>query len=156
MLKLSDVECNIYSADTDLSLLQKKAKELQPPNVVFLEGDCKEIETIFPLYFLKQQPHPWIVMEDAHGGLEKVVTYFHHHMSPGDYFVCEDTSPDGPTQSGAGGIYNTYEYLGFVKLNAWKSLLGKYGDMYAVDTFFTDMFGYNSSVNWESFVKRMK
>ena len=156
MLKLSDVECNIYSADTDLSLLQKKAKELQPPNVVFLEGDCKEIETIFPLYFLKQQPHPWIVMEDAHGGLEKVVTYFHHHMSPGDYFVCEDTSPDGPTQSGAGGIYNTYEYLGFVKLNAWKSLLGKYGDMYAVDTFFTDMFGYNSSVNWDSFVKRMK
>ena len=156
MLKLSDVECNIYSVDIDLSLLQKKAKEFQPPNVVFLEGDSNEIETIFPSKFLKQQPHPWIIIEDVHEGLENVVAYFHDHMSPGDYFVCEDTSPDLATTMGAGGIYDTYERVGSVKLDAWKSLLGRYGDMYAVDTFFTDMYGYNSSANWDSFVKRMK
>ena len=156
VLKLSEVECNIYSADIDLSLLHTRAKVLQPPNVTFLEGDCNKIENIFPSEFLARQPHPWIIFEDSHEGMTVVLEHFHSHMTPGDYIVCEDTAPDIPNAPGSGGVYDTYVDTGFAKLNMWKGFLAKYNELYAIDTFFTDLFGYNTTSHWDGFAKRIK
>ena len=93
VLKLSEIECNIFSVDIDLSLLQPLAKKLQPPNVTFLEGDCMEIEKVLPSDFLSTQPRPMIVIDDAHHNFDVVMAHFHRHLVPGDYLVCEDTSP---------------------------------------------------------------
>ena len=154
VLKLSEVECNIYSVDIDLSLLDTRAKELQPPNVTFLEGDCNKIENVFPSEFLARLPHPWIIFEDFHEGTTGMLEHFHCHMTPGDYIVCEDTAPDIPNAPGAYTYFKNI--VGFPKLNIWKCFLAKYGEMYAIDTFFNDLFGYNSSSHWNGFVKRMK
>ena len=155
VLKLSDVECNIYSVDIDLSLLEPRAKELQPSNVTFIEGDCEKIETVLPADFLATQPHPWIVIDDVHDGME-AEEHFNNHVAPGDYIVCEDTNPDLPSEIGAGSIYEGYTDWGSAKLHAWKRFLAKNGDKYAIDTFFTDLFGYNSTSNWDGFARCMK
>ena len=42
------------------------------------------------------------------------------------------------------------------KLHAWRKFLAKYGDKYAIDTFFTDYYGYNSTSHLDGFVRRMK
>ena len=156
MLKLSEVECNIYSVDIDLSLLQPQAKELQPPNVTFIEGNCEKLEAVFSAEFLAKQPHPWVVIEDAHESMEPALEYLHHHLTPGDYIVCEDTTPDAPVVREVGGVFEQYERLGPIKLHAWKKFLAKYEDKYAVDTFFNDYYGYNCTSYWDGFVRRMK
>ena len=156
VLKLSEVDCNIYSVDCDLSLLEPRAKELQPSNLTFIEGNCERLETILPADFLAIQPHPWVVIEDVHDGMEASLEHFHHHLTPGDYVICEDTSPDLPSEIGAGSIYEGYGDWGPAKLHAWKRFLAKHGDKYAIDTFFTDLFGYNSTTSWDGFARRMK
>lgn len=155
ILKLSEVECSIYSVDIDLSLLQPQTKKLQPSNVTFIEGNCEKLETVFPAVFLAAQPHPWVVIEDAQPSLA-AEEFFHHYFTPGDYFVCEDTNPDIPTAVGAGGVYEGYEEWGLTKLHAWKRFLAKHGNKYAIDSFFTDFYGYNSTSHWDGFVRCMK
>ena len=115
----------------------------------FIEGDCKKIETVFPATFLATQPHQWVVIEDARDGMEAVLG--HCHLTSGDYIVCEDTNANLPSAAEA-----DYDKWGLPKLHAWKRFLAKHGDKYAIDTFFTDLFGYNSTSNWDGFVRRMK
>ena len=152
-LKGSNIECNVFSVDIDLSLLHPLLKSLQPPNLSFFEGDCNEIKEVFPTRFLNEQPHPIIIIDDAHIDIPRTMDYFHRHLLPGDYIVCEDTSPGQPAVPLSSDDYSA---LGLDKLHAWKQFLTKYGDMYAVDTFFTDYFGYNASSNWNGYAKRMK
>ena len=159
VLKHSEIECNIFSVDIDLSLLQPLAKKLQPPNVTFLEGDCMEIEKVFPSDFLSTQPRPMIVIDDAHQNFDVVMAHFHRHIVPGDYLVCEDTTPYvpmSPFSNGAGGVYEGYEDWGPEKLHDWKGFLATHNDKYAIDAFFTDFYGYNSTSNWDGFARRMK
>ena len=140
VLKHSEIECNIFSVDIDLSLLQPLTKKLQPPNVTFLEGDCMEIEKVFPSDFLSTQPRPMIVIDDAHKNFDVVMSYFHRHVVPGDYLVCEDTAPYLPTSIGAGGVYEGYEELGPEKLHIRKRFLATHNDKCAIDAFFTDFY----------------
>ena len=61
ILKLSEVECYLYSLDIDLSLLQPKTNflmALQLSNVTFIESNCEKLETVFPAEFLVKQLHP--------------------------------------------------------------------------------------------------
>ena len=157
ILNLSKIECNLFSVDIDLSLLHPSAKALQPLNLTFMEGDNKEIEKVLSSDFFSAQPHPIIVIEDSHEYFDEVMQHFHHHLMPGDYLVCEDTSPDIPsTLDGGIGVGDGYVYHGLAKLHSWKKFLAKHGDKYAIDTFFSDYFGYNTSSNWDGYARRMK
>ena len=152
-LRRSNIECNVISIDLDLSL-DPFVKSQQPKNLSFIEGDAKDLGSALSSDFLKEQPHPWLLVEDAHNYVENVMDYFHPHLTPGDYILCEGTSPNIPARI----VHDDYTYnpLGPVKLQIWKQFVAKHGDTYAVDSFFTDLYGYNVGANWDGYVRRMK
>jgi len=55
--------------------------------VTFLKGDSREISN----FDTEMLPHPWIILEDAHIEVNKVMEYFEKHMHSGDYMIIEDT-----------------------------------------------------------------
>ena len=153
-LKLLDIPCQIYSMDKDLSLLDDPVKELKPNNVAFLKGDSYTIDETFTPELMSRLPHPWVVVDDAHENLKGVFEHFHKFMQQGDYLVVEDTNPHisvGYTVEG------DYKETGPGLLNELKGFLEEYEDYYAVDSFYTDFYGYNGSSNfWNGYIKRMK
>ena len=153
-LNISNIECNVFSTDIDLSLLHPLTKAAQPPNLTFIECDNSDIDKFLSSDFLKKQPHPFIIIDDAHENFDKAMGHFHHYTIPGDYILCEDTSPD--VTFGMIDKRNIYVPAGFKKLNIWKQFLAKHGDTYAIDSFFCDLFGYNGSSNWDGYARRMK
>ena len=153
----ANIESNVFSVDIDLSLIHPSAKMLKPPNLTFIEGDTTKIEKVLPSDFLAAQPHPIVLIDDAHEDFDRLLEYFHQHLIPGDYIVCEDTCPyasrtiDNPLHTDSDHID-----IGLDKLHSWKRFLARHGDTYAVDSFITDYFAYNASTNWDGYVKRMK
>ena len=156
-LNNANIESNVFSVDIDLSLLHPSAKTIKPPNLTFIEGDTREIEKVLPSIFLAAQPHPFVLIDDAHEDFDRLMEHFHQHLIPGDYILCEDTCPfvsmtvDNPLHTDSDHID-----IGLEKLHSWKTFLAKHGDVYAVDSFFCDYFGYNASSNWDGYVRRMK
>ena len=156
-LNTSNIECNVFSVDIDLSNLDPMTRQHQPTNLTFFEGDNKEINKVLTPEFLHAQQHPLIVIDDAHIDFDVVMEYFDKFLIPGDYLVCEDTSPDMPDSlQGALDAAEGYTRVGLEKLMIWKTFLEKHGDKYAVDSFYSDFFGYNASSNWDGYVRRMK
>ena len=89
----------------------------------------------------------------THGVLE----HFHKFMKEGDYIVYDDTDPETPIMNGMGwDNYPPYEPWGYGKLHTLKEFLTKYEDFYRVDSYLTDLFGYNATNNWNGYVRRMK
>ena len=158
MLRMMEINSHIYSMDIDPTLLEDRVKELQPSNVVFLQGDSNTIEKTFTSEFLQSQPHPWLVFEDAHVNTYNVLKYFHDYLKEGDYLVVEDTNPDLPFGFGYGRLNPTvpYKRAGSKDLKELKAFLNDYKEFYAVDSFYTDLFGYNGTWNWHGYICRMK
>ena len=48
-------------------------------------------EHLFDPELLRAEPHPWLVVEDAHHNVGAVLEHFHKYLSPGDYLVVEDS-----------------------------------------------------------------
>ena len=151
-LKLLDIPCQIYSMDKDLSLLEERVKELKPDNVTFLQGDSNAIEKTFTPELMSQLPHPWVIAEDAHENFKGVLGHFHRFMQQGDYLVVEDTNPH---ESTGFTVEGDYEEIGPVLLNELRGFLQEYEDYYAVDSFYTDFYGYNGGWFWNGYIKRM-
>ena len=121
------------------------------------------VPRVFPPDFMKCIEHPLVVLEDCHTNLEGVIKYFDQYMKTGDYFVVDDTNPNCSKFLYLGDEYTneqqqTREYVPFGpdKLNCLKEVISGMGSKYAVDTYFTDMFGYNSTNNWDSYLRKMK
>jgi hypothetical protein len=38
----------------------------------------------------EQLPHPWLVVDDSHENLDKLIPFVASYMTPGDYYVLED------------------------------------------------------------------
>ena len=156
MLKLMDIECKIYSMDIDLTLLHDRVKKFQPANVKFIQGDSYKVEETFSPEFLHTLPHPWIVIEDAHENFPDILKYFHTYMQVGDYFIVDDTNPHAFITIGMRKVYPDYKgEWGPGKLNWLRRFLTEHNQYYAVDSFFTDLFGYNVTANWNGFIRRM-
>ena len=157
-LKLLDIpDGHVYTMDIDPSLLGEGAKKLNPDNVTFLEGDCNKIEETFTPEILSKLPHPWVVIDDAHINLVGVLSYLHQYLTEGDYIVVEDMNPYEPLEVGTMvTAFESCELAGTTKLNEFKDFLHKHNGYYAVDSFFTDFHGYNSSWMWHGFVRKMK
>ena len=140
--------------DIDLSIIEDRVKEIKPENVTFLQGDSNKIADTFSAQFLKGLARPWIVIDDAHENTSGVLEYFAGHLETGDYFVVEDTHPRLPAQLGAERIFKyKYQPSGTTLLEVVKNFLTKHNKEFAVDSYFTDFFGYNGTWNWHGFIR---
>ncbi|KPA89262.1 cephalosporin hydroxylase [Pseudomonas asplenii] len=116
LMRMFNLDCHVYSVD------------LAPPltrhdQVTFIQGDAHSPEKTFPADFLRQAPHPWLVIEDSHVNIGGILAHFSAHMQPGDYFIIEDENAE--SEIGQHLLLNPNQYR--------------------VDTFFTDYFGYNAT-----------
>ena len=155
-MKLEGAACSIYSMDIDTSIIEEKVRRIKPENVTFLQGDSNKIAETFTNDLLKTFPHPWLVIDDAHENTLGVLEHFAGHMVTGDYFLVEDTHPLLPSHLGAGRIVQAeYKEAGTTLLDAVRTFLTKHKKDFAVDSYFTDFFGYNGTWNWNGFIRRM-
>ena len=151
--KSLDLDCHIYSIDIEPLLLDEGLKQKKPNTVDFIIGDMTKIEDVFPPSMLEPLPHPWLIVEDSHGNANAVVEHFHRFMEVGDYVVIEDTSPHVPT-NGHGFVKDATK-CGPEQLNLLKSLLrSPVGQNFKVDSFFTDLHGYNCTWHWHGFLRK--
>ncbi len=151
-LQLFGLEGKVYSVDNDLSQLDEKAKT--DSRIHFLEGDCREISAVLPTELLSTLPHPWLVIEDVHDNLLGILEHFHHHgLETGDYLIIEDTNKF------MWEVWSDWEdqeliQRGGRKLDDLRDWLRLHEDEYQVDSFYQDLYGYNTSKNWNSILKR--
>jgi cephalosporin hydroxylase len=103
------------------------------PQVNFYQGDCSNPERLFDGDLLRFEPHPWLVVEDAHHNVPAVLSHMHQFLVPGDYLVVEDSD---------------------IKREALRTFLGAHPDSYLVDTRFTDNFGRNATCAADSIFVR--
>ena len=156
MFKTMGLDCHCYSVDYDHSLLPDEARRMKPDNVTFLLGDCRTIDKTLTPKMLSELPRPLIIIEDAHPDIFDALCYFHKYLQVGDYYVAEDTSPDIPTRVGM-GLCLEYEAIGSnPKLEELKKFVADHEEEYAVDSYFTDFYGYNSLSHWNGIIRRMK
>ena len=127
-LAFCGVESRVHSVD-----LVKAA--LQHPAVTFHQGDCTDPQQLFDPGLLRSEPHPWLVVEDAHHNVAAVLEQFHPSLLPGDYLVVEDSD---------------------VKRQAIREFVGGHPGDYLVDTRFTDFFGRNATCAADSIFVRTK
>jgi cephalosporin hydroxylase len=105
------------------------------PGVKFYQGDCADPPGLFNPELLGSEPHPWLVIEDAHHNVAAVIERFHEFLESGDYLVVEDSD---------------------VKREALRIFLGAHPGDYLVDTRFTDNFGRNATCAADSIFVRTK
>jgi len=80
--------CKSYNLSTRVISMDIEPPKIEHEGVTFLEGDSREINNKFDI---KNLPHPWLILEDAHIEVNKVITYFEKHMQIGDYIIIEDS-----------------------------------------------------------------
>ena len=68
----------------------------------------------------------------------------------------EDVCPNLAAGVGMGGVNDElYREMGPATLLELRRFLKEYEEYYSVDSFITDMFGYNCSWHWHGFIRRM-
>jgi cephalosporin hydroxylase len=111
------IEGRVHSVD-------RVKAQLVHPRVSYYQGDCNSPEQLFDPALLASEPHPWLVVEDAHHNVAAVLEQFHKFLSPQDYLVVEDSD---------------------IKRAVLRSFVGAHPGEYLVDTRFTDNFGRNAT-----------
>ena len=150
-LKTFDIETRVISVDIDLSLVDVAAKD--DGGVEFREGDCEQIEELFPQEFLGGLTHPLILIDDAHVNIEGVYGHFHEYaFRSGDYLLIEDTIPWIPGTFGRTGEDKDW---GDWKWREIQAFFAEHEADYRIDRYYVDFFGYNATWNWNGFVKRV-
>ncbi len=151
-LELLKIEGKVYCVDNDLSGLDEKAKA--DSRIKFIEGDCREINTVLPIQLLSNLPHPWLIIEDVHDNLVGILEHFHHNgLQTGDYLIIEDTNKF------MWEVWDDWEdkeliERGSNKLNQLRHWLMNHEHEYKVDSFYQDFYGYNASKNWNSILRK--
>jgi len=125
-LALSGTEGRVHSVD----LVKVETKH---PQVSFYQGDCSDPALLFDPELLRTEPHPWLVVEDAHHNVAAVIEHMHKFLRPGDYLVVEDSE---------------------VKRAAIREFIKAHPGDYLVDTKFTDYFGRNATCAGDSIFVR--
>ncbi len=152
-LAMFGVKGEVYSIDIDISQIDERAKTAQM--VKFIEGDCNQIDNIFPPDLLSTLVHPLLIIDDAHVNLTGILDYFHNHcLQSGDYIIIEDTNQD---LWKAWSDWDDKEFISRMgnKLKLLKNWLINHQNQYEIDTYYQDMFGYNGSKNWNSIIKKV-
>jgi cephalosporin hydroxylase len=120
------VDCDVHSVDL-------KRPAAVRDRVRFIEGDAAAIADTLSERFLRDAPHPWLVLEDAHVNVHGVLAHFHPHVSAGDYVVVEDSA---------------------TKQDEIGRFVAERPGCYKVDTYFTDFFGRNVTCAQDSILVR--
>jgi cephalosporin hydroxylase len=96
------------------------------PDIEFIHGDAARVSELLPASRLATLPHPWLVVEDCHEHVAVIVQHLHGLLHAGDYLIIEDI---GLAPAGMAVVEQVMGQLPAGSL--------------AVDTAWTDMFGYN-------------
>ena len=147
------VKPQVYSMLPDVNLVEPRIKELQPDNLHFVQGDCHRLEKSFTPQLITTLHRPMVVIDNHHENPTAALAYFHQFFHPGDYFIIENTNPNIPLLF-RGDMHQRTG--GKRKLDSLRQFLEEHKDRYAVDSFYTDFFGYNATSNWHGFIRRMK
>ncbi|HEY0684526.1 MAG TPA: CmcI family methyltransferase [Steroidobacter sp.] len=115
------LDCEVHSFDLLSKAVSPRARH---PSLHFHQVDLKRLESL-QVGLLKELPHPWLVIDDAHVNVLNVLSVLRQFMQAGDYFVKEDSDGLGTTTQNA-------EYLSLAES------LGFY-----VDRIYADGFGFN-------------
>ncbi|GAA0731523.1 hypothetical protein GCM10009430_43840 [Aquimarina litoralis] len=119
-------DCQIISFDINPPSTKYK-------NVTFLKGDSNKIDTVLTVDMLKELPHPWLIIEDAHVNVHGVLSYFHRFMDKGDYLIVEDSGE---------------------KQEVIARFLEDKKQHYLVDALYCDFFGHNVTCSYDSIFRR--
>jgi cephalosporin hydroxylase len=132
LLEAIGVDYQIVSFDIDIDRIPAEAKN---DRIQYVKADCMHPDTLDGPWL--ELPHPWLVIEDAHVNTGAVLDHFHPHIKSGDYVIVEDT--------------------GFLvdKYRQFAAFMTSHHTEYKVDTRFTDLFGYNGTMSFNGYVKRM-
>jgi cephalosporin hydroxylase len=125
-LAICGVEGRVHSAD-------RTKAQISHAGVSFYQGDCSNPASLFDADLLRGEPHPWLVVEDAHHNVAAVLNEIHPYLKAGDYLVVEDSE---------------------VKKEAIREFLNAHPGAYQVDTHFTDFFGRNATCAADSIFVR--
>lgn len=121
-------ELNTRIISAEIKLDQVRVND---PRIEFVNFDlCKIDSEPFPVD-VQDLPHPWLLIEDAHVNLVRVLEYFDRHIVRGDYVIVEDT------------CYQP-------KLDILAQFMQRHGSRYRVDAHYVDNFGYNNTWCWNS------
>tara|TARA_Y100000992_G_scaffold288559_1_gene242327 strand:+ start:54 stop:803 length:750 start_codon:yes stop_codon:yes gene_type:complete len=155
-LWLNDIcSSRIHSYDIDTSLLHPSVYK---SNVVFHTLDVTKLSNEYFLdtnlskldEIVSNYPKPWLIIEDCHINVVNTLSHFVKWATDGDYIIVEDTNPLGPKNSCM--TADNYETFGDVKLDAVETFTNTF-PRFLVDTYYTDLFGYNSTWQWNSILK---
>ena len=135
--------CRMFDLETEIITIDKKndgisSKLFAYPNIQFILGDVLNVEELLPAQKLELLPHPWLVVEDAHTHLSVIVNHLYPFLATGDYFVVEDL---GVLPEGEAEIARALRTIQSCSLK--------------VDTFYTDMFGRNTTSSPDSIFRYM-
>lgn len=120
-MEAMDLDGQVHSYELLFKAISPRA---QHPKLHFHPCDLKDLES-FDIDLLKELPHPWFIIDDAHVNLLNTLSFFREFMVEGDYFVKEDTCSLGSLSENAEYL-TLAESLGFF-----------------TDRIYTDAFGYN-------------
>lgn len=152
---LFGLNSKLISIDIDLNLVAPVA--MNDGRVEFIEGDANKIESVLPAQRLRDLPHPWLIIEDCHVNTAGILDHFYDGgLEPGDYLIVEDTNQDAWDAWSDEWMDTDRVARGKRKLPTMTEWTASKSDM-LVDRKYLDMYGYNSSKNWNSvLVKRRK
>jgi cephalosporin hydroxylase len=125
-LAMNGIDGSVHSVD-------KNRVETIHPGVSFYRGDCSAPDRLFDAELLRAEPHPWLVVEDAHHNVAAVLETMHGFLVAGDYLVVEDSD---------------------VKRDIIRKFVAAHSGDYLVDTRFTDFFGRNATCAADSIFVR--
>jgi cephalosporin hydroxylase len=125
-MTFSGIDGRVHSVD-------RAKPQMEHPRVTFYQGDCQAPDRLFDSELLASEPHPWLVVEDAHHNVAAVLEHFHNFLLPGDYLVVEDSD---------------------IKRDVLRNFLGAHPGDYLVDTRYTDNFGRNATCAADSIFVR--
>ena len=132
-----DLETRIVTCDRNDADVNKLLSEYN--NIEFVQGDTKDVVSVFPLEKLQQLPHPWLIVEDSHQHVLSIVEHLYPLMESGDYLVIEDI---GHQKEGTKTIRHVMETLP--------------GGTFMVDSSYTDFFGRNATCSPDSIFRCTK
>lgn len=115
--------CDINSVEAEIIGIDRIKPENLPRKSNFIQGNIQVISALLPVKLINTLPHPFLIIEDAHVHLEKVLEHLSKLMLSSDYLVIEDS---------------------FLKQQKILNFANKVNGYY-IDTYYTDFFGINST-----------
>ena len=123
----------VHSFERHPELLSPRARH---PLLTFHKADLTDLRSLKPALF-RSLAHPWLIVDDAHVQVARVVRFLDRFAQVGDYYVIEDVTDDFDSAE--------YERLGRT-LDALD---------YRVDTAYTDNFGLNLTCAPNGWLRKM-